>query len=140
MLLCVVRIFMNQTLCQDARPMAMYTKVHLSLGFHVGRSNSNKTLNHVKNWSWKKYLFFFLIRKNHFSVYFLLFPHPKIFLFFGISLSNLEKIGIDEKVICYHNISNLLWEKDVLCAWNLQTFFSIHFFFLTLEQFFLTVR
>jgi len=30
----------------------------------------------------------------------------------------LEKIGIDEKVICYHNISNLLWEKDVLCAWK----------------------
>ena len=90
-----------------------------------------------------------------FSVYFLLFPYPKNFLFFGISLSNLEKIGIDEKVICYHNISNLLWEKDVLCAWKrkwisktlqirgltasyLQTFFSI--FFLTLEQFFLTVR
>ena len=83
------------------------------------------------------------------------FHIPNFFLFFGISLSNLEKIGIDKKVICYHNISNLLWEKDVLCAWkrkwisktlqilgrtasNLQTFFSI--FFLTLEQFFLTVR
>ena len=56
--------------------------------------------------------------KVSFSVYFLLFPYRNLFLFFGISLSNLEKIGIDEKVICYHNISNLLWEKDVLCAWK----------------------
>ena len=68
-----------------------------------------------------KLLWFRYLQKKDrklFSVYFLLFPHRKIFLFFGISLSNLEKIGIDEKVICYHNISNLLWEKDVLCAWK----------------------
>ena len=124
----------------------------------------NKELSKVREFSqnpksssyWKFHSFLsWQIKK--FSVYFLLFPYPKFFLFFGISLSNLEKIGIDEKVICYHNISNLLWEKDVLCAWkrkwisktlqilgltasNLQTFSSIHFFFLTLEQFFLTVR
>ena len=57
-------------------------------------------------------------------------------------LNSLEKIGIDEKVICYHNISNLLWKKIVLVwekkisktlqilglkASNLQTFFSIFF-------------
>ena len=30
----------------------------------------------------------------------------------------LEKIGIDKKVVCHHNISNLLWKKDVLCAWK----------------------
>ena len=29
-----------------------------------------------------------------------------------------EKIGIDEKVIYYHNISNLMWKKDVLSAWK----------------------
>ena len=52
-------------------------------------------------------LVFECLKKYTFSVYFLLFPCPKFFfLFFGISLSNLEKIGIDEKVICYHNISN----------------------------------
>ena len=39
-----------------------------------------------------------------FSVYFLLFPYPKNFSqFFS---SHWKKIGIDEKVICYHNISN----------------------------------
>ena len=41
--------------------------------------------------------------KKIFSVYFLLFPYPKNFWLFFYSL---EKIGIDEKVICYHNISN----------------------------------
>ena len=63
---------------------------------------------------------------------FRLFPiisiSQKFFSFFSLTL---EKIGIDEKVICYHNILGLM-------ASTLQTFFS--FFFLTLEQFFLTVR
>ena len=70
---------------------------------------------------------------------------PKNFDYLEFHCPTEEKIGIDEKVICYHNISNLLWKKDVLSAWkkkgisktlqilgltasNLQTFFSIHFF------------
>ena len=70
---------------------------------------------------------------------------PKKFDYLEFHCPTEEKIGIDEKVICYHNISNLLWKKDVLSAWkkkgisktlqilgltasNLQTFFSIHFF------------
>ena len=84
-----------------------------------------------------------------------------------MNLNSLEKIGIDEKVVCYHNISNLLWKKIVL-VWkqknivNLENitnsrpkglefanFFlnslfliliTVLLFFLTLEQFFLTVR
>ena len=83
--------------------LLMYdTLIFLPLRFHEIFINTNKE-NYVI---------------HIFSVYFLLFPYPKFFLFFGISLSNLKKIGIDEKVICYHNISNLLWEKDVLCAWK----------------------
>ena len=39
-----------------------------------------------------------------FSVYFLLFPYPKKFSHFFFL--TVEKIGIDEKVICYRNISN----------------------------------
>ena len=49
--------------------------------------------------SGKKKFFSLKIEQSGFSVYFLLFPHPNFFFFFGISLSNLEKIGIDEKVV-----------------------------------------
>ena len=50
---------------------------------------------------------------NYFSVrlngFFRLFPIISISQIFLIILFlTLEKIGIDEKVICYHNISNLL--------------------------------
>ena len=44
------------------------------------------------------------------------FHIPIIFDFLDFHCPNLEKIGTDEKVICYHNISNLLWKKDVLCV------------------------
>ena len=44
------------------------------------------------------------------------FHIPKFFDYLDFHCPNLEKIGIDEKVICYHNISNLLWKKDVLCV------------------------
>ena len=53
---------------------------------------------------------FFVLEHKHwtleiiFSVYFLLYPYPKKFSHFFFL--TLEKIGIDEKVICYHNISN----------------------------------
>ena len=93
----------------------------------------------------------------NFSVYFLLFPYPKNFWLSGISLSKIGKIGIDEKVICYHNISNLLWKKMFFVFGNknesqknykfsafqpriCKLFSRFTFFFLTLEQFFLTVR
>ena len=53
------------------------------------------------------------------TYFFRLFPiisiSQKIFSIFFLTL---EKIGIDKKVICYHNISNLLWKKDVLCVRN----------------------
>ena len=46
------------------------------------------------------------------NVFFRLFPiislSQKFLIIFFLTL---EKIGIDEKVICYHNISNLLWKK-----------------------------
>ena len=94
---------------------------------------------------------------NYFPSISYYFHMAKFFDYLDSHCPTLEKIGTDEKVICYHNISNLLWKKDVLCVWkqkwisktlqilgltasNLQTFFLIHFFFLTLEQFFLTVR
>ena len=49
--------------------------------------------------------------------FFRLFPIISISQnFLIIFFLTLEKIGIDEKVICYHNISNLLWKKDVLCV------------------------
>ena len=91
-----------------------------------------------------------LITKILFRLFPIISISQKFFYFFFLALG---KIGIDEKVICYHNISNELWKKIVqvgrkkisktlqilgLKASNLQTFFSI--FFLTLEQFFLTVR
>ena len=41
--------------------------------------------------------------QNHFPHISYYFHIPKIFDYFYYSL---EKIGIDEKVICYHNISN----------------------------------
>ena len=81
-------------------------------------------------------------------MYFLLFPyHKKFSQFFPHTRKNRNR------QICYHNISNQLWKKLFQCkenkisktlqilgltASNLQTFFSI--FFLTLEQFFLTLR
>ena len=43
---------------------------------------------------------------------------PKFFDYLEFHCPTEEKIGIDEKVICYHNISNLLWKKDVLCVWK----------------------
>ena len=53
------------------------------------------------------------------KTFFRLFPIISISQnFLIIFFLTLEKIGIDEKVICYHNISNLLWKKDVLCVWK----------------------
>ena len=46
------------------------------------------------------------------------FHIPKIFDYLEFHCPKLEKIGIDEKAICYHNISNLLWKKDVLSVWK----------------------
>ena len=46
--------------------------------------------------------------KKYFPYISYYFHIPKIFNYFFYSL---EKIGIDEKVICYHNISNWLWKK-----------------------------
>ena len=80
------------------------------------------------------------------------FHIPKIFDYLEFHCPKLDTLGIDKKVVCYHNISNLLWKKDVLCVWkekwisktflaasNLQKIFSIQFSFLTLEQIFSTV-
>ena len=58
------------------------------------------------------------IRKPHFPSISYYFYIPKNFDYLEFHCPTEEKIGIDEKVICYHNISNLLWEKDVLCAWK----------------------
>ena len=98
------------------------------------------------------FILFYSFNKDFLSTDLILFPSisyyfyiPKNFDYLEFHCPTEEKIGIDEKVICYHNISNLLWKKDVLSAWkkkgvsktlqilgltasNLQTFFSIHFF------------
>merc|ERR1711956_10383 len=68
----------------------------------------------------KKYDLFAAQYLVHLSnVFFRLFPIISISQnFLIIFFLTLEKIGIDEKVICYHNISNLLWKKDVLCVWK----------------------
>ena len=65
---------------------------------------------------------------EHKNVFFCLFPIISISQnFLIIFFLTLEKIGIDEKVICYHNISNLLWKKDVLCVWKKNEFETRHF-------------
>ena len=83
----------------------------------------------------------FLQAQNYFfpsiSYYFQI---PIIFDFFDFHCPNLEKIGTDEKVICYHNISNLLWKKDVLCVWkkmNLKNITNSRPFGLEFANFFL---
>ena len=55
------------------------------------------------------------VRKKLFRLFPIISLSQKFLIIFFLTL---EKIGIDEKVICYHNISNLLWKKDVLCVWK----------------------
>ena len=58
-------------------------------------------------------------RQGQGTIIFRLFPIISISQkFFSFFFLRLEKIGTDEKVICYHNISNILWKKDVLCVWK----------------------
>ena len=68
----------------------------------------------TENWVSKQAFLFWYWQQQKNPIFFRLFPIISISHFF----LTLEKIGIDEKVICYHNISNLLWEKDVFCAWK----------------------
>lgn len=53
------------------------------------------------------YVDFLLTLNNKIIFFFRLFPIISISQnIFSIFFLTLEKIGIDEKVICYHNISN----------------------------------
>ena len=57
-----------------------------------------------KKWRWLLWLIYFKIQTKYLFPYISYYFHiPKIFDYLFYSL---EKIGIDEKVICYHNISN----------------------------------
>ena len=65
------------------------------------------------------YIFKDFCEKTSFFRLFPIISISQIFLIIWIFIVQIgEKIGIDEKVICYHNISNLLWKKDVLCVWK----------------------
>ena len=63
------------------------------LGSVIGRVNREVILNPLS----------IILKKILFPYISYYFHIPKIFDYF---FSSLEKIGIDEKVICYHNISN----------------------------------
>ena len=72
-----------------------------------------------------------MVRNTFFRLFPIISLSQKFLIIFFLTL---EKIGIDEKVICYHNISNLLWKKMFFVFGNKNESqknykFSIHFFF-----------
>ena len=75
----------------------------LSYVHWVSGGVSRTRVNFLKSFAQKS-----VVKKYFFRLFPIISIPQKFFSFFFLTL---EKIGIDEKVICYHNISNLLWKR-----------------------------